>query len=53
MKVISTELLIRTASKAMFEENENFDTDIQHVIDFLQIMADRYGFEIKIEEEKK
>ena len=47
MRVISTELLIRTASEALFEENENFDTDIEHVIDFLQIMADRYGFEVE------
>jgi len=46
MKVISTELLLSAAHEAMFEQNENFETDIEHVIDFLQVMTDHSGFDV-------
>ena len=44
MKVISTDLLIRTATEASFEKDTT--TDIEHVLDFLKLMNDNYGFEL-------
>ena len=49
MRVISTDLLIQAAYEAIFEEDGNFPTDMNHVLRFLKEMADKCGKDVELD----